>query len=447
MALKDDKRKIFTTVGSYTSFMEQNKPFNPTDVFPSINNKKDVVPFLLDTLKNVAGSDKLKELVGNMVTKLVASGETKMKEALTKQFTQSNSGDQPPSWFTDDGATIKVKDIDVTGKFKTAPTSEVGILEYQKAFDVDKDLFYKSIQIGNATMEFGTLKIDVAYNENSDSFNIKPNGFNGNIGDLFTEYINNTQLIDSNELVTNVMDSIYGTLKAKSKKTQAEILQELEVQKLLQQVMNGDDSMVILPKDYEELQTRALELSQGIVNYDLGCGLMPASLSFESLQALNTFISGSTDPYAIGNAIEATIPESTTGNTETTAENIETIKDGFFQRLINIFVEQMLYAGTQQPQIKMLLTIMNAFQNNGVIISKAATEYMKQFKVFIHCMVKEILMMVAQYIFLVAIGYMIKLLTPVIKKILKEKIKQFSDLMKSLTTGTKVGKALSAASP
>ena len=441
MSLKDDKRKVFTTIGSYTSFMEQNKPFNPTDVFPSINNKKDVVPFLLDTLKNVAGSDKLKELVGGMITKLVASGETKMKEVLKKQFVQSNSGDLLPTGFTTNGLDVKVKDIDVAGKFKTDPTSDVGSLLYQKKFDVDK-LFHDAIRLENTSVSFGGLNLNVIYNDATDSFNFKPSGVT-NIGDYFTNFIDKTQLLDSNEVVANVMDTIYGTLKAKSKKTQAEILQELEVQKVLEQITNGDDSMTILPRDYEELQRNALELSQGIVNYDLGCGLMPASLSFTSLNNLNILISGSTDTFLVGNAIESTIGESTTGNTETTSENIETIKDGFFQKLIKIFTTQMLYAGTQQPQIKMLLTMMKAFQDNGVVVSQAATEYMKQFKVFIHCMVKEILMMIAEYIFLLAVGYMIKLLTPVIKKILKEKINQFLQIIKSLTAGSKVLAAIS----
>ena len=35
MALADDKRKVFTMISSYTSFMEKNKPVKPTDIFPS----------------------------------------------------------------------------------------------------------------------------------------------------------------------------------------------------------------------------------------------------------------------------------------------------------------------------------------------------------------------------------------------------------------------------
>jgi hypothetical protein len=442
MALADDKRKVFTTISSYTSFMEQNKPVKSTDIFPSINNKKDVVPFLLDALKTIAGTDSLKGLIGSMITKVVASGETKIKEVLKKQFTQSNAGENLPTWFKDDGINIPVSSVDIAGKLKQAPDSDVGKLMYQKAFDVDR-LFYDSIMNAGATVSFVGLNVDCKYDENGDSFNIKPPAsFNGNIGQFFINYIENTQLVDPNEIVTNVMDSIYGTLRAKTKKTQAQVLQELQYSKILEQVMNDDDSMIILPKDYEELQHRALELSQGIVNYDMGCGLMPASLSFASLSGLNTTILGSTDPFLIGNAIENTIGESTSGNTTTeavSAANKETIKDGFFQRLIKIFVEQMTFAGTLQPQIKMILSIMSAFQHDGVVvITEAATEYMKQFKIFMKCMVKDIMNMIAEYIFTLAIGYLIALLQPVIKKILKEKINQFMLIIKSLVGGGKV---------
>ncbi len=61
MSLADNKRSIFTTIGSYSSLIEEGKRPRQSDLFPSINNKDDIVPFLLDVLKTVAGTEVLKE--------------------------------------------------------------------------------------------------------------------------------------------------------------------------------------------------------------------------------------------------------------------------------------------------------------------------------------------------------------------------------------------------
>ena len=109
MSLADNKRNIFTTIGSYTSLMEQGENPLQTDLFPSINNKKDIVPFLLDVMKTVAGTDALKETIGSMFTKLIGDVEPKLKDVLKKQFTQSNADDFLPTTgnnFLNNGITI-----------------------------------------------------------------------------------------------------------------------------------------------------------------------------------------------------------------------------------------------------------------------------------------------------------------------------------------------------
>ena len=88
MSLADNKRSIFTTIGSYSSLIEEGKRPRQSDLFPSINNKDDIVPFLLDVLKTVAGTEVLKELIGGMFTKLIDTSEPQLKTALKKQFNQ-----------------------------------------------------------------------------------------------------------------------------------------------------------------------------------------------------------------------------------------------------------------------------------------------------------------------------------------------------------------------
>jgi hypothetical protein len=129
MGLRDDKKKIFTTISSYTSMMQSINATDTTNIFPSINNQKDIVPFLLDTMKVILGTDALQQTVGQLFTKFVDKIEPTLKTALKKQVTQFNANDPLPNSFTT-GISVKVKDIDIAGKLKTNPNSQGGSLLY-----------------------------------------------------------------------------------------------------------------------------------------------------------------------------------------------------------------------------------------------------------------------------------------------------------------------------
>jgi hypothetical protein len=435
MSLADNKRNVIDTIGAYTSFMQQNKLPKRTDTFPSINNKKDIVPFLLDTLKTIAGSEALKEVIGGMLTKVVDTAEPKVKDVLKKQFVQSNAGDTLGTDFTNNGVTMPVSDIDISKKFRVPPTSDQGSLLYNTTTNNFDKIAYNAIASPNVSMPYNNMAIK--YNNVSDTINIKPTS-SVNIGQYFTDYIDNAQIINKKELVSNILDRFYGTMSSRQKKTVDQIYDELVVEKLLEQAMNDDDSFELLPEDYDALTQKARETANGIVTYDLGCGDMPASLPFSALTNTVQAISGSTDPFVVGNAVEATIDASTTNTPTTTAANKQTIKDGFFQKIINIFGIKLLQAIVTAPQIRSLLAISSSLSNGGTVIISKASEDMKKFKTFINCMIKEIMRMIAEFIFALAIAYLIKLLAPIIQKIIKEKINQYVGVLKSLTPAAKL---------
>jgi hypothetical protein len=66
MSLLDKKQDIFDKIGAFTSMQksiaEQGKQLKSRvqNTFSSINNKDDVIAFLLDALKTIAGSEAIK---------------------------------------------------------------------------------------------------------------------------------------------------------------------------------------------------------------------------------------------------------------------------------------------------------------------------------------------------------------------------------------------------
>lgn len=433
MSLADDKRSVFNTIGAYTSMMEQGDAIRQTDLFQSINNKKDIVPYLLDVLKVVAGTEALKEAIGGIFTKLIDEVEPKMKEELKKQFVQSNASDPLPSNFTTNGITVPVKTIDVNGILKEDPSSEVGNMIYGSTTNFNTRAYDAILNSGSPV---GFSNMSIKYIQSSDSFQIKPSGSTTNVSQYFADYIDSTQLIDKKLIVSGVMGVIYGTLVKEQNKTVEQAHEELEVETLLEQVLNGDDSFVISPEKYDEILAKATESVEGVLNYDMGCGLMPAELGLDDFSATVTTITGSNDAFLVGNEFENTINQSTSGNTETqelTEENKETIRDGFFQKIIDFFTVKLLGSVTTAPQIRTMFGMMSSLQNEGEVLLDNATDDMENFKTCIKCMAKEIMILVGKFLFALAIGYLIILLKPVIKRVIKEKIVQHYEIILSLT--------------
>jgi hypothetical protein len=444
MSLLNNKSDVFTTIGAYSSLMQTGNMPNQTNLFPSINNSKDVVPYLLDVLKVVSGTDALQDLTGELFTNFIDDIEPKLKEAVKKQTVQYNSNDPIPEDFKTKKLRVKVKDIDTYDKYKVNPETAIGSLLYAgaSAISFDKQAFQAILNNGTPS-SFGPLNI--AFDAATDEFLFSPNLIlspNPSISGFLGDYVDKMTIINKKEFMTNVMNQFYGTITKDQKKTIEQVYQELEVNKLIDQLINDNDSYLILPKDYDELLNQAQQLVNGVVYYDLGCGVMTANLSLSGLTSLLSQISGSTDPFFIGNKIYGTVEESTSNTPETSAENKQTVKDNFFQKLIKIITQMVALSVTTSPQIRALLSISSSLQDNGTTLITTAKEDLKNFKIFIQCLIKDSMKLINEFIFNFIAAILIKLIKVVTKKVTKEKINQYVDGIKTLTSTPALTSAL-----
>jgi hypothetical protein len=235
--------------------------------------------------------------------------------------------------------------------------------------------------------------------------------------------------------MSNVMNAFYGTITKNQNKTIEQVYFELQVNKLIEQLINDNDSFEISPEDYEALLQLAQQMVDGVVYYDMGCGIMPASLSLSGMSTLISNISGSSDPFYVGNQINATIDQSTVNTPEVAEANKQTIMDGFFQRIIKLITQTLANAVTLSPQIRALLAIATSFQNNGIPQIGNALDDLKKSRIYLQCTIKDAMRMINKFIFDLVIKLLIVLLYPVIRKIIKEKINQYVGILKSLTAG------------
>ena len=450
MGLVDDKKNVFTTIGSYVSMGEDigkkvgafasqaseyaaigNEAIS-TNLFPSVNNKKDIVPFLLDTLKVVVGTTGLEQLTGELFTSFAEQIEPTIKESIKKQVTKFNSGEPLPNF----DVSIKAPDIDIYGKLHTSPESDVGKLIYDNVNINFDSVAYNAIVADGTDVPFNDLLL-VNYDSTLDKITFKPDFSilpNPTIGEWFNDYIDKTTFIDPKEFTTNILNGIFGSLTTNQDITIENTLKGLIVDAELNQMINGVDNPELTPDEIAQLMIIAQEKVAGIVTHDMGCGLLKAELPLSGMTEYVNKTSGSTDPKVITDALNDVLKNSftTAGTEETGDKNKETIRDGFFEKLIKILTNELAKVTTTSPQARMILALSSSFENNGIPQIGDPREDLKKYKVYIDCLIKDAMAALNEFIFALIVGFLIVLLDPIIREVIREKINQYLGIIKSL---------------
>lgn len=436
MSIRDNKKSIFTKIGSYSSMMENINKTDTSNLFPSVNNKKDIVPFMLDILKVVAGSDAIKELSGELLTKFIASAETKMKASLKNQATQYNSGDNLPNDFktTGSGYTFSAITVDPYGKYNNPSTDTKNLLYDTNNGHPNFDTaMYSATQNAGSMYNFGSA-LTVKYNNIDNSYTFYENPTLGTtVGTWVNAYINDIAIINKKEFLSNVVNGMYGTISKNQSKTVEQIHEELVINQLIQQLIDDDDSFEVSPEKMTELLKMAEDILNGVVYYDMGCGVMGATLPIADMTKLVSDLSGVTDSFIVSDTLDKA-HQNTLNDPTTGTENAETIKDSFFHRLIRLITLEFGKAITTSPQIRVFTGIIDSIQNNGKSKLRTVKEDLKKFKSFIKCNIRAIMAAINEFIYNLLIKFIVMITRPVIKEIIKEKIKHYKEIIIGLSS-------------
>lgn len=432
MGFIDDKKNVFNEIGALTSIKGGLTIPDSTNSLSSINNKKDVVSFLLDLLTVLTGSESLQKNIGELMTTFLDDVEPTLKTELKKQLLDYNSNEELPISFTS-GYVYNVKDIDTYGKLKTDPNSDIGTLLYNNDVnDFDKRA-YESIVNSGTDVTFNNVVLN--YDENLDQITVKPTSTGDTINNFVETYIDGLKLIDKKGFITLVINSIFGTISNKQKKTIQQAIVEEKLNKTIEKIIDNEDNINISDSELRLIEENAQKTILGIQTVDLGCGVLNNVVTVEYLTDLVNKTSGSTNPLDVGNAYVDLISEGfSTTNPEKAKEDFQTIKDGFFKRLIKAIVNTLVFAITSTPQIRLLISLFDTFKNNGIVQISDPVEDIKNKQNLISCLSKKTKTTIIEYLFNVVKSEMIKLIVPVSKIIIREKINQYLGIIKSLVS-------------
>lgn len=437
MSLVDDKKDIINQIGVFNSIGKKVEVPEKNSTLPSLNNSNEPVPFMLDTLTVMVGSQALERATGQVMTDYVRKTEPTLKTSLVKQTTTHNSNQMLSPTFTSSGYSVPVKNVDLNGKFKTDPSSQTGGLIYgDNANNFDKSM-YNAIQNPgtDVTHGIGSGAVKLNYDKTTDNVNVKPVQTSQTVGAFTAAFIGGMTLLNEKEVTSRVVDTMFGTVSANQQKSLSQLKKEEEINAIIQKIINGETNLDLTQSDLMDIEDRANQKLNGKAKVDVGCSIIDSNVSINDLQNLISGNTGTTDPVKIGRNYGRLIENSFGKDTsQTNPSNKNAIKDGFFKRLIDTIKLIVVQALTTTPQIRMLMAMVGGFKNNDNTSSSSGnpTNDIKSQKNLIKCLSDSAVASLHEFIFNLVKTQLIKLLIPVATIILQEKIKAFINIIKSL---------------
>lgn len=437
MGLVDDKKGVLDQIGVFKSIGKKVEVPDRNSTLPSMNNNNEPVPFMLDALTVMVGSQELQKATGQVMTDYVRKSEPTLKTSLVKQTTTHNSNTTLPTAFASAGYSLPVKNVDLHGKLKTDPSSSSGNIIYgDNSNNFDKSM-YNAIQNAgtDVTHGSGAGAVILNYDKTTDKVNVKPAQPSQTIGSFTTAYIGGLTLINEKEFTSRVVDTMFGTVSADQKKSLSQLKDEERINRTIKKIINGETHLELSQDDLMAIEDAANQKLNGKAKVDVGCSIIDSNVSMNDLRNLISSNTGTTDPIAIGKNFGGLIDNSFgKDTTQTNPSNKNAIRDGFFKKIIDTIKMIIVQALTTTPQIRVLIALVGGFKNNNDINSSLGNplEDIKKQKNLIKCLSDSAVASLHEFIFNLLKTEMIKLIVPIATFILQEKIAAFINILKSL---------------
>jgi hypothetical protein len=422
------KKDIFNQISAFTSLKEiELKPNNLFDSISSINNSKDVVPFLLDLSTSLVGSDGLENKFGLLFTQFISEYEIKSKELLQKQFSGLNSNLQLPASFINNGINIPIKNLDDMGNLKTPKIDPLGELIYDDITDNLTTKLKNSIISPNTVIQYNNLNL--VYNENTQIVNIKPIS-SGNVGSFIGQYINNLPSINKKEIVADILNTIYGIKNKEQDKTVNEIRNEVEIDLIINKLLTDED-ISLTEDDLININDISDEIFKGFDEIDLGCGFIVNEITVGELVEISNTLSDSDDPFEISNSVNNLFLNSLDEDSD--ESNKTNLKDSFIKRLINVLKNRIIKDIIFSPDKKLLFYLNQSIQNNEIIdFGKNSIDFVNQNVNLIKCVSDDIKSLFIEFIFNLVKTEILEITKPALQRIITEKINNYTIILRSL---------------
>ena len=273
MSVLSKKKQVFGKIAADRTLTESMPQLKTSSSFPSINNNGNVITFLSDLIKALEGYEALVESVIETISNYSEIIEVEIKNALKLELKSIVSCGINPSLpdfikSTGPGLKITVNKIDFTNLMRIDPTSEAGELIYTDTppnliDSTDFNAFlYQVIQNNGSTENWGhqtgsndilTFKfkdVDVSGIDPNNTLTIKAHQSynNKSLSDLNNDFIDSVNLFDVAKLLTNLMNSVFGSISSIANKTITQLENEAKTNRIIDKIANSDGKDILSDK-------------------------------------------------------------------------------------------------------------------------------------------------------------------------------------------------------
>lgn len=464
MAVIDEKKKIFGNIGALKTLSDGMPKLNLGSSFPSINNNGNSVTFLTDLLKTLIGYEKLKKVISDTLTYNTKDIEKEIKFALKTELKSIVScGVNPslPTWIRSGGSGIRIKlnKIDYSNLMLLDPNSEPGKLIYTDTTSginsSDFNTFlYETIQLG--TQQSWRQILNIQFDQNgtpTNSLVIKANpAYNSKtLNDLNNDFIDSIKLFDVENIFSNLIDSVLGTISSTANKTFTQFQNDLKVGAVIDKIANADigdkinDSYFALSNvENEIIETKAKFNKKGETQVNTNKE-SKTKVKFETVKSgFNNIKQSSGNILQQKTAIENSINSVAKDFSSFTNNpiDIETIKLDFIQELLNNLT-RVLVNSILSPKIIIIFLV-----NFKIIYGQNADfsdpiDFLKQNKNLVNNVIKSIKAIILKILLKIALKEITELIAKTqLKKIVEKSKARQAQILSLLGTPQDVTRKL-----
>lgn len=410
--------KVFTILGA-----KSNDSFN----FNSNLLSNDPIKLLLDLLGTILGTGFIKTLFAKLIVSFIKELEPLIKDQF-KRNNISNSSNQPTYNFL---LPVPMSLLDFNDMFKQDPNTVEGRnLMPNNSFQFD---FYNNVLNGNNNGNYFSNQMNVNY---SNSTNIALISNNNPISTLSRQkqldlMVDSIPLLDANFIAVMVIDAIFGNIS--KKKSINGIKNDLLLDNIINNIIEDKDDKETFSLTIENLQKLnddANKIKKGINVLDFGCGETNLSLP-------NNFLDDNINidlVLKVESALNTSLNNSGVANNEAITNNYY---NNITKKLLLIMIKNLLFS----PQMIIFLLVQNKLIHNKYININTNININEIINIielikdnfglikFLICYIKNRFL---EYMFNFFKTQLLKLILPVLKKILIEKLIAYKKSITSL---------------
>lgn len=453
MDLLSQKREIFGVIAADKTLTEGLPKLRTTSSMPSINNDGDTITFLCDLLKTLVGSEALEEILIDTLIYSINDIEREIKNELKRELKSIVScGVNPslPDYLRTNGIKFTVRKIDYFGLMYTNPISEAGQLIFN---DLTQNLIqssdfntflYQTIQNDNtnqvwpqyagSTSPILNIKfraLDVSQVDPNNTITVKADqNFNGTLTDLNNQFIDSVKLFNTEKLVSQIVDLIFGTVSISSNKSVSQLELEEKINTVIKKIINTDSNTIIdnnlftFTNEENKLNQFSATMRRKGEKIFNTTNPVIGKIPLATLRSMDNNISSATSEILKKEELTKSIKlmgDSIVTNVRNNTDK-KSVKLGFIQELINYLI-QSIVMGILSPKIIAIFLI-----NFKIIYGQNATfedpiDFLKKNKNLIRAVSKRVAGIIINALLRAVLKQITELVANAVKKRLEDKAK------------------------